>query len=247
MADTTLPGVLLKGVAASRPAASAVAKGTIYSATDTGAITQSDGSSWSTYATISSGMADPMTTRGDIIIRNSSNTTARLAIGTSGKVLQSDGTDISWQTPSAVFSGAKAYHSTTQSIPNSTVTAASLDSEEFDTDTYHSTVTNTSRMTIPSGKDGYFLLAGKVVFAANATGVRIARFLKNGTTILRTQYSDAGASGAGKSAQISAVASLIATDYVEFTVYQTSGGALNIGNASASEEQTSFEIVRLGA
>jgi hypothetical protein len=46
-------------------------------------------------------LTDPMTTRGDIIVRNSSNVTARLAIGSSGKVLQSDGTDISWQTPAA--------------------------------------------------------------------------------------------------------------------------------------------------
>lgn len=97
MADTTLNGVLLKGVAASRPAANAVASGTIYSATDTGAITQSDGvSTWSTYATISSGMADPMTTRGDIIIRNAANTTARLARGAAGTVLTSDGTDVAY-------------------------------------------------------------------------------------------------------------------------------------------------------
>jgi hypothetical protein len=52
MASTTLPGVLLKGVAGSRPAANAVAAGTLYSATDTGAITQSDGvSTWSPWAT----------------------------------------------------------------------------------------------------------------------------------------------------------------------------------------------------
>ena len=42
------------------------------------------------------GLTDPMTTRGDIIIRNSSNTTDRLGIGTDGQVLKSDGTDISW-------------------------------------------------------------------------------------------------------------------------------------------------------
>lgn len=47
------------------------------------------------------GMIDPMTTRGDIIYRNSSNTTTRLGRGTSGQVLTSDGTDISWQTPSS--------------------------------------------------------------------------------------------------------------------------------------------------
>lgn len=46
------------------------------------------------------GFADPMTTRGDIIIRDATNTTARLGIGTNGQVLQSDGTDIAWSTPS---------------------------------------------------------------------------------------------------------------------------------------------------
>lgn len=49
-----------------------------------------------------SGMADPMTTRGDMIYRNSSNTTARLPIGTNTQVLTSNGTDVAWATPAAV-------------------------------------------------------------------------------------------------------------------------------------------------
>ncbi len=65
MTDTTLPGVLLHGTAAARPAANAVAKGTVYSATDTGAITQSDGvSTWSTWATISAGGSGSITASG---------------------------------------------------------------------------------------------------------------------------------------------------------------------------------------
>jgi hypothetical protein len=40
-----------------------------------------------TWATIPSGFADPMTTAGDIIIRNASNVTTRLGAGTSGHVL----------------------------------------------------------------------------------------------------------------------------------------------------------------
>lgn len=36
-----------------------------------------------------------MTTRGDMIIRNSANTTTRLAVGPAGTVLKSDGTDVS--------------------------------------------------------------------------------------------------------------------------------------------------------
>lgn len=96
--SATLGGVFLKGTAAARPAADAVAGGTVYSATDTGAITQSDGSSWSTWATISTGLADPMTTRGDIIARLAAGT-GRLALGAAGQVPRSDGTDVLYAYP----------------------------------------------------------------------------------------------------------------------------------------------------
>lgn len=46
--------------------------------------------------TFFTGLSDPMTTRGDIIIRNTLNVTARLGIGAANYVLGSDGTDISW-------------------------------------------------------------------------------------------------------------------------------------------------------
>lgn len=49
------------------------------------------------------GLTDPMTTRGDVIIRNASNVTDRLGKGTASQVLTSDGTDIAWATPSAGF------------------------------------------------------------------------------------------------------------------------------------------------
>lgn len=40
------------------------------------------------------GLTDPMTTRGDIIVRNASNVTARLALPATGKVFASDGSDV---------------------------------------------------------------------------------------------------------------------------------------------------------
>ena len=43
--------------------------------------------------------ADVITTRGDLVYGNVSNVADRLAIGASGTVLTSDGTDVSWQTP----------------------------------------------------------------------------------------------------------------------------------------------------
>jgi hypothetical protein len=42
------------------------------------------------------GLSDPMTTRGDIIVRNASNVTARLGRGSASQVLTSDGTDVAW-------------------------------------------------------------------------------------------------------------------------------------------------------
>ena len=45
---------------------------------------------------LASGFADPMTTRGDIIVRDASNITSRLGVGTAGQVLGSNGTDIVW-------------------------------------------------------------------------------------------------------------------------------------------------------
>lgn len=71
-----------------------------------GQVLTTNGSGVVSWQTPSSGFADPMTTRGDIIYRNSSNTTARLGRGTNGQVLTSDGTDISWQNPSGGISGS---------------------------------------------------------------------------------------------------------------------------------------------
>ena len=78
-----------------------------------------------------------ITTRGDLIIGNSSNVAARLPVGTSGQYLRSDGTDPSWHALSAtdlsgtvpklslpsgaiiqsVISSTNAYSSHTTSIP----------------------------------------------------------------------------------------------------------------------------------
>lgn len=62
------------------------------------------------------GMTDPMTTRGDVIIRNASNVTARLGIGSAGTFLSSDGTDVSWATPS----GSGSYYAPNTLVANAT-------------------------------------------------------------------------------------------------------------------------------
>jgi hypothetical protein len=87
---------------ANRPAANTVPDGSLYSCTTHSLVYKSNfaGNSWATWATLGgTGLSDPMTTRGDIIIRDASNATARLGRGGAATVLTSDGTDISWQAP----------------------------------------------------------------------------------------------------------------------------------------------------
>lgn len=66
----------------------------------TGQVLKTDGSLALGWATA---LTDPMTTRGDIIIRNTSNVTDRLAVGAASTVLTSDGTDPSWTTVSSAM------------------------------------------------------------------------------------------------------------------------------------------------
>ncbi len=103
MTDTTFPGLARKGTAAARPAASAVAVGTIYSATDTGAITQSDGSTWSAWATITAGSVATdaiFDTKGDLPVGTGADTAAKIAAAANGASLitaSGESTGLKWR------------------------------------------------------------------------------------------------------------------------------------------------------
>jgi hypothetical protein len=56
---------LLTGIHSARPAASAVPAGTLYSCTTHSTIDQSDGSSWSTYATLAAALSSVLSTGND--------------------------------------------------------------------------------------------------------------------------------------------------------------------------------------
>lgn len=128
-----------------------------------------------------------------------------------------------------VFHGASAYHSTTQASTG----VRSLDSEDFDTDGYHDTVTNNSRMTIPTGLGGYYHVRA---FIYGMTGNQLCRILKNGAVTRGTNiYSDTGR-------ECTTILNLIAGDYVES--YTDNAGTT--GHASAIEAQNSLTIVMLG-
>ena len=117
-------------------------------------------------------------------------------------------------------------------MATATTTAVPFASTEvYDTDSFHSTSTNTSRITIPSGKGGYYLIYYSGTWEDATVGDRIVYLYKNGAAINQVyQYTrDVQPAGAGYySQQFSTVVSAVATDYFEVFVRQGSGGNKNL-------------------
>jgi hypothetical protein len=93
MATTRFADHLLTGSHASRPAATAVPVGSLYSCTDHGLIYQTDGATWSTYATLGTagGIAvSLLDAKGDLIAASAADTAAKLTVGSNGQVLTAD-------------------------------------------------------------------------------------------------------------------------------------------------------------
>lgn len=120
----------------------------------------------------------------------------------------------------------RVYRTTDQSIPNNTQTAITFDAERHDTDGLHSTVSNTGRVTITTA--GVYQLTGSAHFAGNATGYRELAIRLNGATLITRARELSPTAAVGAALNVSTAYNLGAGDYVEMTVHQTSGGALNV-------------------
>ena len=192
--------------------------------------------------------------KGDLIAATAADTPTRLAVGANGTVLTADSaeaTGLKWATPAAstpTFVGVKCYKSAAQSIPNATWTALTFDSETFDTDGFHSTSTNTSRITIPSGKAGKYLVQWQAVWASNGTGSRNTRLLKNaGGTHQAYGIWSMPLTGAGDITvhTNTAIVDLIVGDYLELNIGQGSGG--NLDAVAGEAFGCTFSVTYLGA
>lgn len=130
-----------------------------------------------------------------------------------------------------------AHRGTVQSIPHNVATAVDLTGEDYDTDAYHDTVTNINRLTIPAGfASAVYAVTASIQVTANATGMRTLQIRKNGANLSRGAGSikqNAPAGGVALLA-VSADVTLVAGDYVDITVTQTSGAALDLVSATCS-------------
>lgn len=126
----------------------------------------------------------------------------------------------------------RVYNNAAVSIPDATRTAITFNSERVDVGGMHSTVSNTSRITIPSGADGWYSIGGCIEFASvNTTGIREGDILLNGSTLIAIQQVPGFVQV--QQCNPSCYYQLVAGDYVELTAFQSSGGALNVDASSA--------------
>lgn len=138
--------------------------------------------------------------------------------------------------------GARAYNSGNISVAVSgTPQNLTFDSERFDTDTIHSTVTNTGRLTCNTA--GKYVITASVAWASNSTGFRQIGIYLNNSTFLALQSADANAT-AIMYQSVTTVYDLSASDYVELRVLQTSGGPLNI--VAGGNYSPEFSMHRIG-
>ena len=199
------------------------------------------------YDYIQVGAASPLTTKGDLYTFSTSDT--RLGVGANGTVLTAasgEATGLQWAAPAAAsFSGALCKKSTSQTISNSTLTAVTWNSEVYDTDSIHSTVTNTDRFTIPAGKGGYWYISVFLNWNNMTTGTRRIYINKNGSEQLTARNDAATTQNWDMTAN--GVISCAAADYLSVDVFQTSGGNLDIWGDNLGNPVSWISVAYLGA
>lgn len=114
-----------------------------------------------------------------------------------------------------------------QSVGASSNTVLTAGTETFDNDTMHSTVTNTSRITIQTA--GRYLVFPTVRFAAASGGARVVHLQVNGGTPVPVGAFVADAAlGTDVVISGSKPFTFAATDYVEVVAFQSTAGSLNV-------------------
>lgn len=138
------------------------------------------------------------------------------------------------------------YQGAATSVANGIFSATNIlfNTERWDTDGFHSTTTNTDRLTVPTGLDGFYYISGFIRFAANSTGKRIALLYLSGslTGLFSANVSDASNTGGESGVGVSFIQWLNAGDYAYMVGTQDSGVALN----TSGNSRTWFQMTWLG-
>jgi hypothetical protein len=133
------------------------------------------------------------------------------------------------------------YRNTDQAVGNAVISNAVWLGAAAQTDAFWSAAAP-SRITIPAGLGGTYLVTATPIFDINGVGGRYAAIMKNGLTVNNTVNSGGSASWYTQF-QLTCPVICVPGDFLEIAVYQTSGGVLNLKGAAY---MMLFTVTRLG-
>lgn len=246
MAGTiTIPGMFLTGTHAARPAASAVGKGSLYACSDHKLIYQSDGSSWTTWLDATgTGSASVATdaiwdTKGDLAVGTGANTAAKLVVGANGTRLVADSSQSTGQKWQGIV-GVRCRMVADQALTSGSIVYIPWDTEDYDTDAFHSTVSNQTRLVVPSGLAGKYHIDFQGFMTSSPGAGNWCQIRKNGTTTLFSGPVINDASTA--QSFLSGTVELAAADYVELGV-RVGAASKNLTDAGVSDPFINMELI----
>lgn len=137
----------------------------------------------------------------------------------------------------------RIYETASQNLADATAVAITFTLEDFDTHSFHSTSSNTSRVTPTVA--GYYRFRGTVAFGAQATPVFSDAWIrKNGATDLPGAGRAAGQTSAFCVAAEAIVSMNGSTDYIELIGRQDSAGLDTTNTTSPFVSCLEWEYVR---
>jgi hypothetical protein len=192
--------------------------------------------------------------KGDIIAATAADTVARLAVGANDTVLTADSstaTGLKWAAAAggSNFVGVAVTNTNHLNITSGVETAVTFDAEFYDTDAFHSTSSNTDRLTVPSGKAGKYLVMFTTQWQANesaASSIKNTAIKKNGNVVGKTQVLGAN-SNVQQTYQTSAIVDLAVGDYITTTVYISSSNNSDLYINTTTPYYSVLSMAYLGA
>jgi hypothetical protein len=141
----------------------------------------------------------------------------------------------------------QAVRTTNQTLGNGVATAIALDGETFDSHAMHDNSSDNSRVTIPAQQGGLYHMVGQFAFAAAFIGAWKADLRKNGTTVLASSAGIGGnRAGQDVTGQVTVLATMDPTDYVELVITQTATGGGSHDVLGGGLNTTNLQVARVG-
>ncbi len=166
-----------------------------------------------------------VTTKGDIPAATGAQAIARLGVGAAGTRLVPDAgepTGLRWQ----IQPTCRVRNNAPIDPAVGAWVTLTFNTELWDTNGMHSTLANTSRLTVPANGDGIYAIAGNALFDTSAVGgdtryygIRVR--IGGATTLTQFGPAEFTMNTYDMALHISAQYSLVATNYVELQIFTT--------------------------